>query len=88
MLAYAAAVPYSCVTIWEANLKREYEAATDWQTRIRAAAELVESGPANLKHALDVNGYYGGNPRLPLTAITQERKVRVEADLEGLVQRA
>ena len=68
ILAFANAAPYACVTIWEAFRTREYEAAEDWQKRIFKAARLTAPvhGIPGLKHAMDLNGYYGGPPRLPL----------------------
>ena len=68
VLAFANAAPYACITIWEAHRTREAEAAQDWQERIALAASLVtvKYGIPGLKHAMDLNGYYGGPPRLPL----------------------
>ena len=69
ILAYANAAPYSSIAIWEAYRTREEAAGLDWQNRIARAAALVTSkyGIPGLKHAMDLNGYYGGPPRLPLT---------------------
>ena len=71
VLAFANAAPYATITIWEAHRTREVEAAKDWQNRIGRAAMLVTSkhGVPGLKHAMDLNGYYGGPPRLPLTPV-------------------
>ena len=68
VLAYANAAPYSTITIWEAHRTRDTEAARDWQNRIARAAVLVtvKYGIPGLKYAMDLNGYYGGPPRLPL----------------------
>ena len=33
---------------------------------------------------MDLNGYYGGPPRLPLTAITPEAKQEIEQAFDGL----
>jgi 4-hydroxy-2-oxoglutarate aldolase len=43
----------------------------DWQNRIIRAAQLVTTkyGVPGLKYAMELNGYYGGPPRLPLTVI-------------------
>ncbi len=69
ILAYANAAPYSVIAIWEAYRTREEAAGLDWQSRIARAAALVTTkyGIPGLKHAMDLNGYYGGPPRLPLT---------------------
>lgn len=81
VLAFANAAPYACITIWEAHRTREQEAARDWQKRIARAAQLVTTkyGVPGLKYAMDLNGYYGGPPRLPLTTISPAAKKEIEA---------
>jgi 4-hydroxy-2-oxoglutarate aldolase len=80
VLAFANAAPYACITIWEAVRTREYEAARDWQDRIARAAQLVTTkyGVPGLKHAMDLNGYYGGPPRLPLVPPCPNAKREIE----------
>jgi 4-hydroxy-2-oxoglutarate aldolase len=86
VLAFANAAPYATVAIWEAHRQREYEAALDWQNRIAHAAVLVTTkyGIPGLKHAMDLNGYYGGPPRLPLCPATAEARLEIEAAFAGL----
>ena len=67
----------------------QYETAAmmDWQKRILRAAQLVTIGSTTkpgLKYAMDLNGYYGGPPRLPLTAIGPEAKLEIEKAFDGL----
>jgi 4-hydroxy-2-oxoglutarate aldolase len=88
VLAFANAAPYATIAIWEAHRSREWDAAKDWQNRIGRASALVTTkyGVPGLKHAMDLNGYYGGPPRLPLTYPTPEAKAEIEqvfADLKG-----
>ena len=88
VLAYANAAPYSTIAIWEAFRTRELEAGQDWQNRIAQAAVLVtvKYGIPGLKYAMDLNGYYGGPPRLPLTVLCPEAKHEIEEafkDLKG-----
>jgi len=88
ILAFSNAAPYSTIAIWEACRTREYDAAADWQNRIARAAALVPAkyGVAGLKHAMDLNGYYGGPPRLPLTPSSPDAKREIEdafRDLKG-----
>ena len=88
ILAYANAAPYSTIAIWEAYRTREEAAGMDWQNRIARAASLVtvKYGIPGLKYAMDLNGYYGGPPRLPLTVPTPEAKREIEVafkDLKG-----
>jgi 4-hydroxy-2-oxoglutarate aldolase len=88
VLAFANAAPYATISIWEAHRSREFAAAMDWQKRILRAAQLVtvKYGIPGLKYAMDLNGYYGGPPRLPLCVPTPEAKKEIEAafvDLKG-----
>lgn len=81
VLAFANAAPYATITIWEAHRTREAEAGKDWQGRISRAAQLVTTkhGIPGLKYAMDLNGYYGGAPRLPLAPPTLEAQREIAA---------
>ncbi len=88
ILAYANAAPYSVIAIWEAFRTREEAAGLDWQNRIGRPAALVTTkyGVPGLKYAMDLNGYYGGPPRLPLTGPSADAKREIEEafrDLKG-----
>jgi 4-hydroxy-2-oxoglutarate aldolase len=83
ILSFANAAPYACITIWEAFRTREKEAAEDWQQRIQPAAAIARNIPA-LKHAMDLNGYYGGPPRMPLVTPKTEERAAVEQAFEGI----
>ena len=79
ILAFANPAPYAAIAIWEAFRTREEEAARDWQSRVgRAASRTAKYGIPGLKHAMDLNGYYGGPPRVPLSTIGPEAKRDVE----------
>jgi 4-hydroxy-2-oxoglutarate aldolase len=87
-LAFASAAPYATIAIWEAFRTREEEAGIDWQGRIAHPGILVTEvhGAAGLKHAMDINGYYGGPPRLPFSPLLAEAKQEIEEafrDLKG-----
>jgi len=86
ILAFANAAPYATIAIWEAYRMREEEAGRDWQNRIARAAVLVTTkyGIPGLKHAMDLNGYYGGPPRLPLSVPTPEAKREIEIAFQDL----
>lgn len=86
VLAFANASPYATITIWEAHRTRETEAGWDWQGRIARAARMVtvKYGIPGLKYAMDLNGYYGGIPRLPLVPIGPEARKEIEEAFEGL----
>ena len=80
VLSLANAIPYAAIALWEAWRTREEEAGLDWQARIARPAELLRTQPGTggLKHAMDLNGYYGGPPRLPWTSPTPDRMREIE----------
>jgi 4-hydroxy-2-oxoglutarate aldolase len=86
ILAFANACPYTSIMIWEAHRTRETEAAQDWQNRILRAAQLIAAtyGIPGLKHAMDLNGYYGGPPRMPLVPVTPDAQREIAAAFDGL----
>ncbi len=88
MLPLASAVPYACITMWEAFRTREQEAGLDWQDRISHPGILVTDlyGVPGLKYAMELNGYYGGPPRLPYCPPNGTARREIEAafrDLRG-----
>ncbi len=88
VLAFANAAPHATVTIWEAHRSRDTETAREWQAAIGHAAHLVTTkyGIPGLKYAMELTGYYGGPPRLPLMPASAEARMEIEAafkDLKG-----
>ena len=85
VLEFSNAAPYATISIWEAHRTRETEAAAEWQERIAPAVELTAKyGPPGLKHAMDLNGYYGGPPRLPLARLTPAQGEEIEQAFDGI----
>jgi 4-hydroxy-2-oxoglutarate aldolase len=87
-IAFASAAPYATIAIWEAFRTREEEAGVDWQARISHPSILATDlyGVAGLKHAMDLNGYYGGPPRLPFAPVSLDAREEIEKafrDLKG-----
>ncbi len=88
VLPFASAAPYATIAIWEAFRTREEEAGVDWQARITHPGSLVTDvyGVAGLKYAMDLNGYYGGPPRLPFVPVSADARREIEEafrDLKG-----
>jgi 4-hydroxy-2-oxoglutarate aldolase len=85
VLAFAAASPYAAIAVWEAFRTREEDAGLDWQERIALPSSLVTDvyGPAGMKYAMDLNGYYGGPPRLPLIPVSADARAEIEKAFEG-----
>ncbi len=80
VLAFSAPAPTACYEIYAAWKEGDAELATLKQERIVKAAPRVASqiGIPGTKYALDLNGYYGGSPRLPLLPLTADLNSEVE----------
>ena len=80
ILDFAAAAPFLCLSAHEAVRTRQVAAAEELQRLIaQPALELAtEYGIAGLKFALDLQGYYGGTPRLPGLPISASGRKHVE----------
>jgi 4-hydroxy-2-oxoglutarate aldolase len=88
VLALAACAPQVCQEIYTAWKDNDPKLAREKQQRVVEASKLVASrlGVPGIKHACDLNGYYGGRPRipmLPLDADHQAEVARVMADLRN-----
>jgi len=80
VLAFASPAPTACYEIYAAWKEGDADLARLKQERITASATRVgsELGIPALKYACDLNGYYGGPPRLPLLPLTADLKAEVE----------
>jgi 4-hydroxy-2-oxoglutarate aldolase len=80
ILAFADAAPTACYEIFTAWKEGDAELARLKQARIAHAAQRVvgDFGIPGMKHAMDLNGYFGGPSRLPLLPLTADLKAEVE----------
>jgi len=80
VLAFGAAAPTACFEIYTAWKDGDKELAQFKQQRIVEPATRVASqmGIPALKYALDLNGCYGGPPRLPFLPLTADQRAEVE----------
>ncbi len=87
-LAMASFAPQACAEIYMAWKDRDAKLAEEKQQRILAAADLVcgRLGIPGVKYACDLNGYYGGLPRLPLLPLTAAERDDVEQSLRNIRQ--
>ncbi|MGB2898278.1 MAG: dihydrodipicolinate synthase family protein [Candidatus Acidiferrum sp.] len=93
ILALACALPEKCVALFEMVRKGHHEKARELQAVLVRASKAIASefGIAGLKHVMDLRGYHGGLPRLPLLPLQPEQKTRLSefiATLEPAVARA
>ena len=83
---FAAMAPFFFLNLAEAVRTREYDAARDLERRAQKLVSLLlhHHGIPGLKHALDLNGYYGGLARLPLPPLTSRAKQEIETAIHGI----
>lgn len=81
ILAFAAPAPQACQEIYTAWKENDPRVAAEKQQRILESSRRVagEFGIAGLKFACDLNGYYGGVPRIPLLPLTADQKDTITA---------
>jgi 4-hydroxy-2-oxoglutarate aldolase len=80
ILAFASCAPTACYEIYAAFKDNDHNLADEKQLRIEAACIRIvsELGIAGVKYASDLNGFYGGNPRLPLLPLTAVQRLEIE----------
>jgi 4-hydroxy-2-oxoglutarate aldolase len=86
MPAFAASAPQACYEVLAAWKDGDEGLAQEKQTRLDdvAARVEVELGVAGIKYGCDLNGYYGGLPRLPLLPMSGEERAEIEGLMQGL----
>ena len=85
MPALAASAPQGCYEAYAAFKDGDPELAREKEQRlIEADALLHRLGIAGIKYGCDLNGYFGGVPRLPRVPLDGEQRVQVERVLQGL----
>ena len=79
VVAFAAPAPTACFEIYTAWKDRDPKLAQEKQERIAPASNRIVGhyGVPGIKYAQDLNGYYGGPPRLPLLPLTADAKAEV-----------
>jgi dihydrodipicolinate synthase/N-acetylneuraminate lyase len=86
VLAFAACAPTACYEIYAAFKDNDHKLAEEKQQRVEAACIRIvgELGIAGVKYASDLNGFYGGNPRLPLLPLTAAQRREIESLMSEL----
>jgi 4-hydroxy-2-oxoglutarate aldolase len=79
ILALAAALPEKCAEVFLLFQSGRHEQAKALQLDLAVASKRIvsEQGIAGVKYAMDLRGYCGGSPRLPLLPLTEEKKQSV-----------
>jgi 4-hydroxy-2-oxoglutarate aldolase len=86
MPGFAACAPQGCYEVLAAWKDGDSGLALEKQTRLRAAVELVEGalGVPGIRFGCDLNGYFGGRPRLPLLPPSGEERAEIEALMRAI----
>jgi dihydrodipicolinate synthase/N-acetylneuraminate lyase len=82
--ALAAAAPQACYEVFAAWKDDDQTLADEKQSRLNEAARLTEESLGGLKFACDLNGYFGGLPRLPLLPPTGDQRAAIEHIMKPL----
>jgi len=79
ILALANVAPEACVKMYESVGAGQFRAARDLQLRMIPVNQAVTAtyGIAGLKAAMDMLGYFGGDPRLPLLPSTEKENAEI-----------
>jgi 4-hydroxy-2-oxoglutarate aldolase len=86
ILALGACAPQACQEIYTAWKDNDPALAAGKQQRVVEASRIVlaKFGVPGIKHACDLNGYYGGRPRLPLLPLNSEQQAEVARVMSDL----
>jgi 4-hydroxy-2-oxoglutarate aldolase len=86
MPPFAASAPQACYEVMAAWKDGDAGLSEEKQSRLQGVAERIEKelGIAGIKFGCDLNGYFGGRPRLPLLPLTGEEREDIETLMLGL----
>jgi 4-hydroxy-2-oxoglutarate aldolase len=81
ILALAAALPEKFVELYDFVQQGKHEQAKRLQLALATTSKRIvsECGIAGVKYAMDLRGYHGGVPRLPLLPLAEEKKQQIAA---------
>jgi dihydrodipicolinate synthase/N-acetylneuraminate lyase len=84
--AFAACAPQACYEVFAAWKDDDRPLAMEKQRRLREAAHFAEEilGPGGLKFGCDLNGYFGGPPRLPHLPPSGEERASLERRMKSM----
>ena len=84
IVALANVAPENCVKIFELVKETKFERAKELQLRMIPVNKAVTStyGISGLKAAMDMLGYFGGDPRLPLLPLSEVEKSEIKEILD------
>lgn len=86
ILALADCLPEKCTALYKLFRAGQFDLARDLQSVLVRASKAIVSdfGIAGVKHVMDLRGYKGGKPRLPLLPMEDWHKKRIDGVLAGV----
>lgn len=86
MPGFAAAAPQACYEVYAAWKEDDQALADEKQAWIAPAIAKVEVelGVPGIRYCCDLNGYFGGRPRLPRLPLAETQRVEVERVMAGI----
>jgi 4-hydroxy-2-oxoglutarate aldolase len=86
MPGFAAAAPQACYEVYAAWRDDDQALADEKQAWIAPAIEMAETelGVPGLRYGCDLNGYFGGRPRLPLLPLIEAQRREIEDLMAGV----
>ena len=84
MLSFVNEVPEKCCQLYQVYLSGDRKQGQEMDEYMRALSSNAagKHGVAGVKAAMDLLGYYGGSPRLPLLPLGDKAKAELKAVLE------
>jgi len=84
ILALANIAPDECIQIYNLMREKNFERALEIQNRMIPVNKAVTAkfGVAGLKAAMDLMGYFGGSPRLPLEPLSEAQIIELKMILK------
>ena len=82
----AAAAPQACYEVLAAWKDGDPALAAEKQQRLHSLAARVEEqlGVVGIKYGCDLNGYFGGRPRLPMLPLSRAEREEIESLMAGI----
>lgn len=86
--ANPAAVPGVCVALWDAVQAGDHRLAHEIHVALLRFWNTISADnlPANVKHALSLQGVAAGLPRAPMPATSNEQSARIRAQLDQVLK--
>jgi 4-hydroxy-2-oxoglutarate aldolase len=86
ILALASALPDKCAELFDHVQAGRHDRARELQLKLANASKRIvtESGIAGVKYVMDLRGYKGGLPRLPLLPLSEDKKQQIAAVISAL----